>query len=513
MPIRFHPSFFCFLLALLPLPLQAVSLDDLFPSVIQETFPLRDYGIKEPNSICQLPDGRVFLITNSGECFLFDGIEWEMIPTQLPDGSVMSIVDSKGQMWIGGQGFFGSVTDNFVYHDLSNQYFSKEIDTALPILALYETGSWIHFANNTTLYHFNRETLECKTTQFEGMFDAYHWLWNGKLHLGTKDKIQIWNEDHFEIKMDWPHKYRAFAGWKHDGKSYYINATHLYVYDQNEQLIDTIKDDLMNMRGAKHLITDHHLLVITQGGIIKMHRDGTCEGYYTPWFHQKITLSETLEQAYFGGSDVWLMTDTAIFRINLDSSIKELGVETGYNITGAWDMEVYKDLLYATSKQGFRRWNASLTDFEFSDDNSPDFESNNIFEADGKLFISTWVELGSFENDTYTYVHSDGSYSIFAPSKLPNTFWVVKDSGLLRMNSELEILDELPIPEAITSFAEFNNEIWITTLDGRLLRNQDFSRAEFKDITHLLSNPEQAEKKNSSSLYPFTPRSPVHFNS
>ncbi len=394
-------------------------------------------------------------------------------------------------MWIGGHGFFGSVDEDFVYHDLSKKHFSKEIDTALPILWLYETGSWIHFANNTTLFHFNRDTLECKTTQFEGMFDAYHWVWDGQLYLGTQDQIQIWEKDHFEKRMDWPHKYRAFVGWKHEDKSYFLHATHLFVYNESGQLIDTIKDDLMKMRGANHLMIDHHLLIITQAGIIKMHRDGNCDGYYTPWFHKKITLSEIVEQSYFGGSDVWLLTDTAIFRINLDSNTKELGVETGYNITGAWDMEIYEDSLYTTSKQGFRRWNPNITDFEFADENSPDFESNYIFEAYGKLYISSWVELGNFENDTYTYVHSDGAYGTFATSKKPEAFWVVKDSGLRRMNAALEIVDELPLMERISSMAEFNNEIWVSTLEGRILRNEDTSQIQFEDLTNLLSDSGQ----------------------
>ena len=202
----------------------------------RKTYPLRDYGIKEPISICKLPDGRTMLFTTSGDCFVFNGVDWEKTETKLPAGCSYMWTDSTSTMWIGGNGFFGSLAPDFSFHDLSAQYFAAELDSALLIRWIYETGDWIHFANHATLYQYNRVTKECKTIHFDGMFNAYHWMWEGKLYLGTATEVQVWKDDHFEKLLDWNHKYRAYVGWIDQDQYYFLNATHIHVYDRNGKL-------------------------------------------------------------------------------------------------------------------------------------------------------------------------------------------------------------------------------------------------------------------------------------
>ena len=180
-----------------------------------------------------------------------------------------------------------------------------------------------------------------------------------------------------------------------------------------ENYLKTIKDELMKMRGALHAMTADELCMFTQSGILRIARDGSCKGFYWPWYHKKINKDDMMSPHYFGGDDIWILTNTAILRLDLNTPLKELSLETGYNISGAWDIEVFEDTSFFSSSQGFRRWNTTTSDFEFMDDNTPDFESGNILRAYGKLILSNWIELGVYEKGTYEVVLRDGAYSTF----------------------------------------------------------------------------------------------------
>jgi len=466
--------------------LSAENLDHYFPSVLQEVYPLREYGIQDVHTMGQLPDGRVFVVANKGNVYQFNGKSWTPWEKQLPKGTIKTFTDSTGRIWVGGEGFFGFLDEQMDFQPFSDVYFQGKMDSSLSILWFYETGDWIHFASNKTIYHFNRSDQTCKSTHFEGMFDAYHWKWDGQLYLGTIDQIQVWKDGQFDHVMNWNQKHRAFTGWKYQGRSYYLNATHLYVYDESGNLVETIKDELMRMRGASHVVTENGLYIFTLQGILKMHFDGKCEGFYTPWFHQKITRSSAFEPTYFGGNDVWFLNNTAIFRVNLDSAVKEIGVENGYPVTGFWDVINYRDQIYFSSIQGFQRWNPESSHFEFPDEQTPDFETSTIWEAFDKLYICALSELGIFDGNYHISI-SDGNYYHFAYADEPETFWVIVDTGIRKLNQNCEIVKDIKFPLNAVSIAEWKGSVWISTVDGRLYRiNPDFPESPLELSSELV---------------------------
>jgi len=475
------------LLLLLPLLCHAdPDLDELFPSVIQEVFPLKNYGIQEPYNFGQLPDGRIIVITDSGALFAFDGTDWNRLPKKLPKGSSKTFVDSQGTLWVGGTGFFGKVDETFNFIDTSKQLFEEHIDSALSTLLFFETGDWLHFATQKTLFHYNRKTSETKVTKFKGMFDAYFWSHKGRLCLATGNAIQIWANDHFEKWFDWPFEEKPFLSWEHEGKLYVLNDQQVFTLSEDgNSFKKLLPDGELDLRGPSHTTTPNSIILFSRSGILKMHRDGSYDGFYHAWYHQKIDLSSAFSPTNFEGEDIWFLTNTAIFRANFNSFQKEIGIESGYPISGAWDIETFREGLYISSIQGFEGWNAESGILKQPDETSPGFLTAHFFKAFDKLIISTWVELGFFD-EQYQIALSDGFYNIFAPSEQKDTFWVVKDSAVRKLNSGFAVLVDLPISEDITSIAEFENELWITTKDGRILKHADPQKPQFTDITDLI---------------------------
>lgn len=470
-----------------------LTLDSQFKNLLQETYPLREYGIQEPRFVTKLPDERILLVTKTGFSYVFTGIGWKKTNIKLPAIPSALFTDSKGKMWLGGEGFFGTLDPDFEFHDLSKELFGKEVDSALPVLWIFETGDWIHFANHSSFFQINQKTGERRTLHFEGMFDVYRWMWDGKLYLGTKTNVQVWENDHFEKLIDWPHEHRAYVGWRDSGNYYFLNTTHLtdlYVYNENGKHIETIENNLLKTRGARHQMTSNELIMFTRSGILRISHDGTCQGYYAPWYHKKMNKDDMVDAFYFGGDDLWILTETVLFRLNLNTNAVELDVETGFNISGGWDIETFENSIYVTSQQGFRRWNPSTAEFEFMDENTPDFESGNILKLHDKLVLSTWVRLGYYQKGTYRKLNRDGAYSTFAYDENDQTFWVVKDDGIVQLNENLKILHKIDSNERITSIALYEGEIWATTQDGRLLISEDKYRSA------LIENPDFQEEIN-----------------
>ncbi|MEQ9825007.1 MAG: hybrid sensor histidine kinase/response regulator [Puniceicoccaceae bacterium] len=454
----------CFLLTTLQLTASA----RIFPSSLQEVYPLRDFGIHEPQSIGQLPDGRIVTVTDSGKLFVFTGTGWQLLPKQLPVGSMKVFTDSQNTLWVGGLGFFGYVDAEFQFHDVSRQLFSDHLESTLSVLWFYETGDWLHFANNKTLFHFNRTTGERKTTVFEGMFEAYRWMWDGKLYLGGREHVRVWQGDAFVHEVDWTHEHQAFVGWKHQGRSYFLNVHHLSVFENGSQ-VETIKDPLMQLRGASHVMTDSCLYVFTLQGVLRIDRSGNCEGYFTHFFHQPLTRANIRFHTNFGGDDLWMLTGNAILRTDLTSGIQPLEVTTGYAISGLWDMTHFDGRLFTSSNEGLKSWHPEAGALKLLGDPSPDFETASLWHWNDRLLVSSWIELGSFDGEQYQIHRSDGSYRVFAFAEQNDHFWVSRDTGALLLNADFEIVREVHFPREIVSMVEHEGQLWVTTLFGEVL--------------------------------------------
>ncbi|MCG8526547.1 MAG: HAMP domain-containing histidine kinase, partial [Opitutales bacterium] len=458
------------------------SIDSVFPTLNQEVYPFKNYGITETNIIGQLPDGRVFLITDSGDAFIFNGKSWQLMPDSFPESVSKTYVDSEGLLWIGGVGYFGYMDESFEYIEFSTSEFAGQITSSLPFYWIYETDEWLHFANNKTICHYNRITKEKKVTKFEGMFDAYHWIHRGELYLGTKSKIEKWFNGEFQHNLDWNHEYRAFHGWEHEGREYFLNATHLYVYEGDTH-VQTIRDELMKMKGVVHLPVGEYVYLFTLNGMIQMSLNGKCDGYFFPWFHERVTRSTIHSPQYFGNGDAWFLTDNAIFRINSFEYAKDLSVETGYPITGSWDIENHNGDVYVASGRGFEKWHSTERNFS-EPEGAPDFATYGIWKYKEELIISTWVELGSYE-DQYSIKRSDGTYVVFAKSNQDGRFWVNKDSGIVLMDENFDIVTKVKgIAENVSSFVEFKGLLWVVSTDGRLFRANWEEQASLSDASH-----------------------------
>jgi signal transduction histidine kinase/CheY-like chemotaxis protein len=445
------------------------SIEDLFPSVVQSVFPTEELGILEATGIGQLPDGRIFVHTRDGDIFVFNSKTWEKIDKRFPAEVAQSVLDISNRLWVSGLGFFGWIDDNFNFHSISENHFPNQIDSQIAIPWIYQTGDWMHFGSNKSMFHFRPSDGTTKVTDFGGMFAAYHWITDGELYLSEKDRISKWEDGEFVHHLDWPHKYRAFTGWKYEDKEYYTHADLIFAYKEGE-LIETLDDPLSKFRGADRIKMEDYVATFTFGGIVKIHPDASLQGRFHPWFHTKIDGRTAYSYAYFGGDELWFLSALAIFRVDLSGKRKHLGLETGYNVTSAWDIETFKEEVFIASATGFRKWDREAKEFILLPENGPDFETDGVWNSGKQLLVSTWVELGSFD-DAYTIEKSDGSYQVFAHAHRKGSYWVSFDESARLLDESLEVLEDIKgFKGKITSIIEHQNTLWVTTSGGKLLK-------------------------------------------